>query len=92
VPVTVTGDAAVARVPDSLAAGAARPIASPEPARPAHVSATINARPADSLLRRASTIASRVALWALLAAVVFALQLQLSSALRRYRRKQARLS
>src|SRR5207245_1076294 len=63
-----------------FAAGPSAFVAAPEPARSARVSAVINARPADSLLHRVQGIASRLALWALLAAVVFVLEMQVGSA------------
>jgi hypothetical protein len=75
-----------------FAASPARPVASPVPERHARVSAAINARPADSLLHRVQAIASRLALWALLAAVVFVLEMLVGSAVRRRRPKPAGLS
>jgi hypothetical protein len=56
------------------------------------VNASINAQPAsDSLLHRLPALASRVALWAALAAIVFVLQLLVGSAVREHRRKTARV-
>jgi hypothetical protein len=75
-----------------FAADPAAAVAAPEPAQSARVSAVINARPADSLLHRVQGIASRLALWALLAAVVFVLEIQVGSAVRRRRTEPAGLS
>jgi hypothetical protein len=88
----VPGEGAVTVPASPFAAGPARPIAAPEPARPASVSAAIDARPADSVLHRVQAIASRLALWALLAAVLFVLELLVRSAVRRRRPKPAGLS
>jgi hypothetical protein len=49
------------------------------------VSAAIDARPADSLLQRVPAFASRLALWAALAAIVLVLQMLVGSAVRRSR-------
>jgi hypothetical protein len=81
------------QVPRSrFAAGAARPVAAPAPARPGRVSAAIDTRPADSMLHRIPGIASRMALWALLAAVVFVLKMLVASAATHFRRRPAPLS
>lgn len=90
--VAAPGNYAAAVSASPFAAGPARPVASPEPTRQARVSAAINARPADSLLHRVQTIASRLALWALLAAVVFVLEMLVGSAVRVRRPKPAGLS
>jgi len=75
-----------------FAAGPAPAVAAPDPAHSARVSAVIDARPADSLLHRVQGIASRLALLALLAAVVFVLEMQVGSAVRRRRTEPAGLS
>jgi hypothetical protein len=90
--VAVPGDLAAALPPSPFAAGPAAAVAAPEPLRSARVSAVIDARPADSLLHRVQGIASRLALWALLAAVVFVLEWQVGSAVRRRRTEPAGLS
>ena len=89
--VAIPGDRAAPSAASPLTAGAAEPIA---PAGPqgANVGASINARPADSLLQRIPTIATRVALWVALAGVVFVLQMLIGSALRQHRRKSVRIS
>lgn len=70
------------------AAGAAAPAGS---SRHASVNASIDARPAsDSLLHRIPMSATRVALLAALAAIVFVLQMLVASAVREHRRKAAR--
>jgi len=56
------------------------------------VGASINAQPADSLLQRIPTIATRIALWLALAGVVFVLQMLIGSALRQHRRKSVPIS
>jgi len=75
-----------------FAAGPAGAVAAPEPAQSARVSAVIDARPADSILHRVQGIASRLALWALLAGVLFVLEMQIGSAVRRRRTEPAGLS
>jgi hypothetical protein len=75
-----------------FAAGPARPLAAPLPAPAARVSAVIDARPADSLLHRVQAIAGRLVLWALLAAVLFVLEMLVASTLRRRRPQPAGLS
>ncbi len=83
---------AVAVPASPVSAGAAQP-AGPESAAPgAKVGASIGARPADSILSRVPSIASRVALWAALAAVVFVLQMLVGSAVRQHRRKSVPIS
>jgi hypothetical protein len=72
-------------------AGAARTVAPAESPRP-NVGAVINARPADSLLHRVSTIGSRLVLWGALLAVVFVLHMLVGSAVRHQRRKSVRVS
>jgi hypothetical protein len=57
---------------------------------PANLSAAIDAQPADSLLQRVPAIASRIALWAALAAILFVLQMLVGSAVRQ--RRSARVS
>jgi len=85
------GDRAASVAVSPLTAGAAQPVA---PAGPqlANVGASINAQPADSLLQRIPTIASRVALWLALAGVVFVLQMLIGSAVRQHRRKSVPIS
>jgi hypothetical protein len=92
--VTVPGDRAViAQTPisrpaaDSASAAPQSP-APPSSARAADVSAAIDARPADSLLQRVPAFASRLALWAALAAIVLVLQMLVGSAVRRSRSAQ----
>jgi hypothetical protein len=73
-------------------AGAAQPVG-PESSVPgAKVGASIDARPADSILSRVPSIATRVALWVALAAVVFVLQMLVGSAVRQHRRKPVAVS
>jgi hypothetical protein len=68
----------------------ARPFLPLSSTRPANVSAAIDAQPADSLLQGVQAFASRVALWAALAAIVFVLQMLVGSAARQ--RRSARVS
>jgi hypothetical protein len=91
--VAVPDDQTARATPASpLAAGAAQP-AGPEAGAPhSNVDASINARPADSILSRIPSIASRLALWAALAAVVFVLQMLVGSAVRQHRRKSVPVS
>jgi hypothetical protein len=79
--------------PDSpFAAGAAQPAGSADGAPHSHVYGSINARPADSILSPIPSIASRVALWVALAAVVFVLQMLVGSAVSQHRRKSVPFS
>jgi hypothetical protein len=94
--VLVPGDHAVtlqpsAPVPAADSTSSAAPSFLPlSSARPANVSAAIDAQPADSLLQGVQAFASRVALWAALAAIVFVLQMLVGSAARQ--RRSARVS
>jgi hypothetical protein len=74
------------------AAKGARSPAPPTEAIPVNVSAAIDAQPADSLLQRVPAFASRMALWAALAAIVFVLQMLVGSAVRQRRRRTAPVS
>jgi hypothetical protein len=56
------------------------------------VSAAIHGQPADSILQRVPAIASRIALWAALAGIVFVLQMLVGSAVRQRRNRTARIS
>jgi hypothetical protein len=56
------------------------------------VSAAIDAQPADSWLQDVPAVASRVALWAALAAILFALQMLVASGMRQRRSRTARVS
>jgi len=76
----------------SIGAGAAPPANPAEATAHGDVGASITAQPADSLLARVPGIASRVALWAALAAVVFVLHMLVGSAVRQHRRKSVRVS
>jgi hypothetical protein len=84
------GQTAVALPASPFTAGAAQP-AGPEAAS-ANVGASIDTRPADSLLSRVPSLANRLALWAALAAVVFVLQMLVGSAVRQHRRKPVPVS
>lgn len=97
--VAVPGSKAATRAPAAPPASPAtetapraHPGAAASAPRRANVSATIDARPADSLLHRVPMIASRVALWAALAAIVLVLQLLVGGAVRQRRRKTPRVS
>jgi hypothetical protein len=75
-----------------VSGGAAQPVGPESSVPSAKVGASIDARPADSILSRLPSIASRLALWAALAAVVFVLQMLVGSAVRQYRRESAPVS
>jgi hypothetical protein len=97
--VAAPGDRAVARRPSApplpatrASAEGARPPAPAAEALPANLSAAIDAQPADSLLQRVPAIATRIALWAALAAIVFALQMLVASAVRHRRNRTAPVS
>lgn len=82
----------VAMPASPVSAGAAQPVGPESSAPGAKVGASIDARPADSILSRVPSIAIRVALWASLAAVVSVLQMLVGSAMRQHRRKSVPVS
>jgi hypothetical protein len=88
---SVTLKPSTPHVAPNFAAAAARPGGPVGTARDARVNAAIDARPADSLLHRVPAIATRLALWIALAALVLVIHMLVSSGIRHHRRKAARV-